>query len=191
MKTMKEFMKMWLVGVVVLIFGMGFVLASNSYAKTAKEIDKEVNVALKQFSAQVQGGKELLKRAKGVLVIPKLGKVGVGAIGGEYGAGALRIKGKTVGYYDLMGGSFGFEIGGERVNLILLFMEEKALKHFEESPNWQAGADANVTFLKTGVAREASTDTINKPVIGVIYGEKGLMANASIEGAKFTKRTKK
>jgi lipid-binding SYLF domain-containing protein len=191
MKTMKKFMKMWLVGVVVLLFGIGFVLLSNSYAKTNKEIDKEVNVALKQFKEQVEGGKALLKAAKGVLVIPGLGKIGVGAIGGEYGSGALRIKGKPVGYYDLMGGSFGFEIGGERVNLILLFMEEKALKHFEESSDWQAGADANVTFLKTAVAREASTDTINKPVIGVIYGEKGLMANASIEGAKFTKRTKK
>ena len=190
MKMLKEFIKIWLVGLVVLIFGFGLVLASNAYAKTDKEINKEVSVALKQFSEQVKGGKELLKRAKGVLVIPKLGKVGVGAIGGEYGAGALRIKGKTVGYYDLMGGSFGFEIGGERVNLILLFMEDKALKHFEESSDWQAGADANVTFLKTAVAREASTDTINKPVIGVIYGEKGLMANASIEGAKFTKRKK-
>ena len=187
---MKRFMKICLVGLVALMFCFGFVLLSNSYAKTDKEIDKEVNAALKQFKEQVQGGKKLLKAAKGVLVIPKLGKVGVGAIGGEYGAGALRIKGKTVGYYDLMGGSFGFEIGGEQVNLILLFMEEKALKHFEESSDWQAGADANVTFLKTGVAREASTDTINKPVIGVIYGEKGLMANASIEGAKFTKRKK-
>jgi lipid-binding SYLF domain-containing protein len=191
MKMFKGFMKGCLIGVVVLVFGFGFVLLSNSYAKTDKEIDRETDVALKQFSEQVQGGKELLKAAKGVLVVPNLGKVGVGGMGGEYGAGALRVKGKTVGYYDLMGGSFGFVIGGEKVNLIYVFMQEPALKHFQESSDWQAGVDADVTFLKTGVVRSIDTTTIKEPIIGFVFGEKGLMADASIDGAKFTKRTTK
>ena len=47
-------------------------LATTSPAKTAKEINSEVNAALKLFSQHVKGGKEFLNAAKGVLVIPNI-----------------------------------------------------------------------------------------------------------------------
>jgi lipid-binding SYLF domain-containing protein len=56
-------------------------LAGVSVAKTAKEIDSEVNEALNLFSKQVKGGKEFLNTSKGVLVIPKIVKAGLG-VGG-------------------------------------------------------------------------------------------------------------
>ena len=69
-------------------------LSIPSYAKTAKEINSEVNVALKLFPQHVKGGKEFLQATKGVLVIPNIVKAGLG-VGGEYGEGALRIGGET------------------------------------------------------------------------------------------------
>jgi lipid-binding SYLF domain-containing protein len=59
-----------------------FSLATVAIAKTAKEIDSEVNEALNLFSKQVEGAKEFLNTAKGVLVIPNIVKVGLG-VGGS------------------------------------------------------------------------------------------------------------
>ncbi len=89
----------------------------------AKEIDAQANGALDLFSQQIRGGKEFLKAAKGVLIIPNIVKAGLG-VGGEYGEGALRIDGKTVEYYSITAGSIGFQIGAQKQNLILVFMEE-------------------------------------------------------------------
>jgi lipid-binding SYLF domain-containing protein len=57
-------------------------LADVSVAKTAGEIDSEVNEALNLFSKQVKDAKEFLNTAKAVLVIPKIVKAGLG-VGGQ------------------------------------------------------------------------------------------------------------
>src|SRR4030042_2236426 len=93
-----------------LTFISGISLVTTSYAKTAKEINAEVNSPLKLFPQHVKGGKKFLNAAKGVLVIPNIVKAGLG-VGGEYGEGALRIGGNTVEYYSLAAGSVGFQIG--------------------------------------------------------------------------------
>lgn len=53
-------------------------------AKTAKEIDSEVNEALRLFPKHVKGAKEFLNTAKGVLVIPNIVKAGLGVGGGVW-----------------------------------------------------------------------------------------------------------
>jgi lipid-binding SYLF domain-containing protein len=161
-------------------------LATTSPAKTAKEINSEVNAALKLFSQHVKGGKEFLKAAKGVLVIPNIVKAGLG-VGGEYGEGAMRIGGKTVEYYSLAAGSVGFQIGAQKTNLILVFMQEEALKNFRRSTGWKAGVDGSVAFIDVGKEKSIDTVNIKDPIVAFMFGQKGLMANATVEGAKFTK----
>ena len=113
-------------------------------------------------------------------------KAGLG-IGGEYGEGALRIEGKTVGYYSLVVGSIGLQVGAQKKHLVLIFMQEEALKQFRASSGWKAGADATVAFIDKG--KEASVDTTNikDPIVGFFFGQTGLMAGATLEGSKFTK----
>jgi lipid-binding SYLF domain-containing protein len=164
---------------------MGF-LATNSSAKTAKEINAEVNVALKLFSQQVKGGKQFLNAAKGVLVIPNIIKAGLG-VGGEYGEGALRIGKKTVEYYSIAAGSVGFQIGAQKTNLILVFMQDEALKNFHMSSGWKAGVDGSVAFIDVGAGKSLDTVNIKEPIVAFMFGQRGLMANATVEGAKFTK----
>jgi len=159
---------------------------TNSHAKSAKEINKEVNATLHQFLTQVQGGGEFLKAAKGVLVIPNIVKAGLG-VGGEYGQGALRIAGKTVAYYSLSAGSIGFQAGAEKVNLVLIFMQEQALKKFRGSSGWKAGVDGTITFIDKGKEKSIDTTNIKDPIVGFLFGQRGLMADITIEGAKFTK----
>ena len=161
-------------------------LTTTSYAKTAKEINAEVNSALKLFPQHVKGGKEFLNTAKGVLVIPNIVKAGLG-IGGEYGEGALRIGGKTIEYYSLAAGSVGFQIGAQKTNLILVFMQDEALKNFRKSSGWKAGVDGSVAFIDVGKGKSIDTVNIKEPIVAFVFGQKGLMANATVEGAKFTK----
>jgi len=169
-----------------LTFILGVLSATISYAKTAKEINAEVNSALKLFPQHVKGGKEFLNAAKGVLVIPNIVKAGLG-VGGEYGEGALRIGGNTVEYYSLAAGSVGFQIGAQKTNLILIFMQDEALKNFRKSSGWKAGVDGSVAFIDVGKGKSVDTVNIKEPIIAFMFGQKGLMANATIEGAKFTK----
>lgn len=169
-----------------MILPLSLFLAEISYAKTAKEINAEVNVALKLFPQYVKGGKEFLNAAKGVLVIPNIVKAGLG-VGGEYGEGALRIGGKTVEYYSLAAGSVGFQIGAQKTNLILVFMQAGALKNFRKGSGWKAGVDGSVAFIDVGKGKSIDTVNIKDPIVAFMFGQKGLMANATIEGAKFTK----
>jgi lipid-binding SYLF domain-containing protein len=164
---------------------MGF-LTTTSFAKTAQEINEEVNAALKLFPQHVKGGKEFLNASKGVLVIPNIVKAGLG-VGGEYGEGALRIGGKTVEYYSLAAGSVGFQIGAQKMNLILVFMQDESLKKFRASSGWKAGVDGSVAFIDVGKEKSIDTVNIKDPIVAFIFGQKGLMASATIEGAKFTR----
>ncbi len=164
---------------------MGF-LTTTSFAKTAQEINGEVNEALKLFSQQVKGGKEFLNTSKGVLVIPNIVKAGLG-VGGQYGEGALMIGGKTVDYYSLAAGSVGFQIGAQKMNLVLVFRQDEALKKFRTSSGWKAGVDASVAFIDVGAETSLDTSNIKDPIVAFLFGQKGLMAAATIEGAKFSK----
>ncbi len=83
---------------VVLVASVVTAVSPCAWAASAKEIDVRVDVALERFYEEVTDGKKLVREAKGVLVFPKVFKAGFG-LGGEYGKGALRIRGKTVEYY--------------------------------------------------------------------------------------------
>ena len=161
-------------------------MPSVSMAKSAKEIDVRVDVALEKFEKDIKGGKEFLASAKGVLVFPSVIKAGFG-IGGEYGEGALRINGKTADYYSTAAASIGFQLGAQSKTVILVFMEDKALKNFRGSSGWEAGVDGSVALVKIGAGGSIDSTNIKDPIVGFVFGNKGLMYNLTLEGSKFTK----
>ena len=171
---------------VLFLVTAAFILPSASIAKSAKEIDIQVDVALEKFNKDITGGKEFLASAKGVLVFPSVIKAGIG-IGGEYGEGALRIKGKTVDYYSTAAGSIGFQLGAQAKTVILVFMEDKALKNFRDSKGWEAGVDGSVALVELGTGGSIDSSNIKDPIVGFVFGNKGLMFNLTLEGSKFTK----
>ena len=164
--------------------------SGNLFAKTAKEIDASVDVAIDRFYKQVGGASEFVKASKGILVMPNVVK-GAFIIGGEYGQGALRIHGKSVDYYNTISGSIGFQIGGEAKDIILLFMTDEALKNFRASKGWEAGVDGNVALISVGAGQRADTTTTKDPIVGFVFDAKGLIADISLKGAKFSKIDKK
>ena len=166
---------------------LGFTLAAPvSYAKSGREIDASVDTALSVFSTKVFGAKDMLSKAKGVLVLAPVIKGGIG-LGGEYGTGALRINGKTVDYYNTISGSIGFQLGGQAKKMYLLFMEDQALRDFRKSDGWKAGVDGSVALIAIGADGSVDTTKTNQPIIAFVLDQKGLMYNLTIEGSKFNK----
>jgi lipid-binding SYLF domain-containing protein len=159
---------------------------TDQTTKEGKAIDISVDMTLEQFKKDIKGGDEFLKSAKGVLVFPSVIKAGVG-VGGEYGEGALRIGGKTADYYNTAAASIGFQLGIQSKRIIIVFMQDDALKKFRESKGWEAGVDGSVALIELGAGGTIDTTTIKDPIIGFVFGNKGLMFNLTLEGSKYTK----
>jgi len=155
-------------------------------ADSKQEININVKETLKKFKNKVGGANSFLKKAKGVLVFPEVIKAGFG-IGGEYGEGALLIKGRTVDYYNTAAASIGFQLGAQLKSVIIVFLDSTALKKFRKSDGWEAGVDGSVALAELGAGKSIDSTSHNKPIVGFIFGNKGLMYNLTIEGSKFTK----
>ena len=121
-----------------------------------------------------------------MLVFPKVYKAGIG-IGGEYGEGALLMGRKTVDYYNIAAASIGFQLGAQMKTQFVLFMNQDVLNKFRNSDGWEAGVDGSVALATLGAGGEIDTKTINEPIIGFIFSNKGLMYNLTLEGSKITK----
>lgn len=155
-------------------------------AAERQSIDSAVDSALTKLYAQAPGSRELVAKAKGVLVFPAVVSAGF-VVGGSYGKGALRSGGSTVGYYSTTAGSVGLLAGADSKALYVLFMTQEAFDKFKASKGWTAGADASVTLLKVGAGAGVDTQTAQQPIVGYALSNAGLMANLSIDGTKFNK----
>ena len=175
---------------IVIIIGL-FVLctADQAIAVSKASIDTGVDKSIAMLK-DIAGGKEVLAKSKGVLVFPAVFKAGIG-IGGEYGEGALLIDDKIVDYYNTAAASIGFQLGVQKKTEILVFMDETALKNFQNASGWEIGADASVAVIAVGAGGSIDTTQTNKPIVAFVFDQKGLMYNLSLEGAKISKIVKK
>lgn len=171
----------WILGIAI-AFGQAAAVAAAS----REQINAEVEEAIQEFYKHTSAGKRLAQKAAGMLVFPKVYKAGIG-IGGEYGEGALLVKGRTAAYYNTAAASIGFQLGAQVKSQIILFMNEKVLSDFRKSQGWQAGVDGSVALATLGAGGEITTDTIKEPIIGFIFSNKGLMYNLTFEGSKITR----
>jgi lipid-binding SYLF domain-containing protein len=162
------------------------VLASGvSVASTKQQIDRSSDHALTHFDALKDSHRELVSRAAGVLVFGRVTKGGVG-VGGEYGEGELQVKGQVVGYYSLTSASVGLTLGLAKHQEVILFMTQAALDKFTSSHGWSAGGDSAIAVVSKGAGGEYDSSTMNKPILGFIFGEKGVIGDLSLEGSKIT-----
>ncbi len=154
-------------------------------AAQGSEINAKADATLSRLYEAVPDSRQLISRARGVLVFPSVLSVSFG-IGGEHGDGVLRVGGKTVGNYSLTGGSIGFQAGAQSKAVVLLFMTPDALQKFRDSNGWSVGADATVAVAQVGANGNIDTNTMQQPVVGFVLSNAGLMAGVSLQGSKIT-----
>lgn len=169
-----------------LVFGMTALAVGAVQADSAAEIEADVDFSMQKLYTSVPGSKELAAQARGVLIMPDVIKGGL-IIGGSYGEGALKIGGATDSYYSVAAASIGYQIGVQSTSHALFFMTDEALQKFRRSEGWELGADAEFTVPGDGISLNLDSTTIKSPVIAVIYAQDGLLAGASLEGAKYTR----
>jgi len=164
-------------------------LPAMTSAKSGQGIDVEVDKAIGVFRDDVNGAEVFLNQAAGVLVFPRVIKVGVG-IGAETGEGALRVRGQTIDYYRTTGGSFGLQLGAQAKSIVIAFMTKESLEKFQNSQGWKVGLDGSVALIDLGAGKTIDSQNIKDPVVGFIFGSKGLMYNLTLEGTKISKLNK-
>lgn len=159
---------------------------SGQQADKRHTIDAGVDSTLARLYTTANGSRELVGKARGVLVFPSVIAAGFG-VGGQYGEGSLRVGGRTVGYYSTTTGSIGLQIGAQSKAIIFLFMTEDSLDRFRNSEGWSAGGDASVAVLKVGANGDIDTNTATAPVDAFVLTNSGLMAGVTLDGTKVTK----
>jgi lipid-binding SYLF domain-containing protein len=168
---------------------VAMLFASTVLAASASKIDSEANNALQVFKDEVNGAQVFLDQAAGYLIFPKVYKVGVG-LGAETGEGALRVGGQTIAYYRTTAGSVGLQLGAQAKSIVIAFMTKESLQKFRDSSGWKVGVDGSVALIDIGVGKTIDSDNVRDPVVGFIFGSKGLMYNLTLEGSKFSKLDK-
>jgi lipid-binding SYLF domain-containing protein len=130
---------------------------------------------------------ELLDRAECVVVVPNMKKAAF-VIGGKYGVGffSCRARANDTGWsapgtVRLEGGSFGFQIGAEETDLILLVMNEQGRDRLLRS-QFQIGGEASVAAGPVGRSATASTDAMMTAQILSWSRSRGVFAGAALQG---------
>jgi len=82
------------------------------------------------------------------------------------------------------------QIGGQKKTVVLVFMQDEALKKFRAASGWKAGVDGSVALITVGAGEAIDTTNIKDPIVGFVFDQKGLMANLTLEGSKYTKLKK-
>ena len=162
--------------------------ARTALAASASEIDGNARAALRTLYAKTPGAKDLAMNAKGILVFPNIVKGGF-IVAGQYGDGALRKDGRTVGYYRSIAASYGLQAGVQSFGYVLLFMDDESLAYLDQSNGWEIGTGPSVVVLDKGFGKSMSTTTLRKGVYAFIFSQKGLMAGLGLQGSKITKIT--
>ena len=129
----------------------------------------------------------ILARAEAIVVIPSLVKGGF-IFGAQHGRGVMSVRNRETnkwsdpGFVALTGGSIGWQIGLQSVDLVLLVMNKEGVRDLLDN-EFKLGANASVAAGPVGRQGEASTDASLSAQILAYSRAKGLFAGLSLEGA--------
>ena len=155
-------------------------------ADSAQDIDSSVDASLQQLYQSQPAAQMLAKSAKAILVFPNIVKAGF-MFGGQYGEGALRENGATVGYYSSVAASYGFQAGVQVFGYAMFFMNEHALSYLSKSDGFEIGVGPSIVIVDAGMGKSMTSTTLTQDVYAFIFDQQGLMAGAGIQGSKITK----
>jgi SH3 domain-containing YSC84-like protein 1 len=128
---------------------------------------------------------EVFDSAKCVAVIPSMIKAAFG-IGGAYGKGVVSCRTPSgwsaPAFFSLKGGSFGFQIGGQAADIVMLVMNDRGMNELLAS-KFKLGADASAAAGPVGRHADASTDWKMRAELLTYSRARGLFAGISLNGA--------
>lgn len=180
--------KIMLLVLVAVLCGAGF--AVDEPKKDSKADDRVQASAdvLNEIQSAPDSGipAEVLGKAECVAVVPSMLKGGF-IFGGKYGRGVASCrtpKGwSSPAFFTIAGGSFGFQIGGQAVDLVMLIMNNDGMQHLLSS-QFALGADASVAAGPVGRHAEGNTDWKMRAQVLTYSRARGIFAGVSLNGAR-------
>jgi len=163
--------------------------AADEPAKESKATDRVQASAdvLNEIESAPDSGipQEILGRAECVAVVPSMLKGGF-VVGAKYGRGLASCrtpKGwSSPAFFTVKGGSFGFQIGGQAVDLVMLIMNNEGMQRLLSS-QVALGADASVAAGPVGRHAEGNTDWKMRAQVLTYSRARGVFAGVSLNGA--------
>src|SRR5271168_1315214 len=180
---MKKFL---LIALIVSLSSFSFAADEGKESKAADRVQAAADVLDDIQGAPDKGiPEEVLGSAECVAVVPSLLKGGF-IVGAKYGRGLASCrtpKGWSApAFFVVSGGSFGFQIGGQAVDLVMLIMNKDGMKHLLSS-QFTLGADASVAAGPVGRHAEGNTDWKLRAEMLTYSRARGLFAGVSLNGA--------
>jgi len=173
-----------------ILLGVAMLALSLSAGTTEEERLLDCGVALKQaLDIPERIPQSLLDKAECVIVIPSVKKAAF-IVGGSYGRGAMSCRTgehwtgpwSAPSMYALEGGSFGFQIGGEATDLILLVVNPSGATSLLNS-KVKLGADISAALGPLGRTSQADTDIAMRAEILTYSRSQGLFVGMSLDGS--------
>lgn len=171
-------------------------LASSIFAgeKEAERLNESRDVLVEMAGMKEGAPRDILEKAKCVIVIPGVKKAAIG-IGARFGYGAAVCRTDNGAgpwspplMVSLKGGSLGFQIGGQSSDFVLLVMNQKGVDNLLKS-QFTLGADASIAAGPVGRNAEAGTDLRMRAEILSYSRSRGIFAGISLEGASLRQDT--
>jgi hypothetical protein len=100
---------------------------------------------------------------------------------------ALRIEGKTAGYYNTAAASYGLQAGAQSFGYALFFITDKALDYLKTSEGWEIGVGPSIVIVDEGAATSLTTTTAKSDIYAFFFDQRGLMAGLGLQGSKISK----
>jgi lipid-binding SYLF domain-containing protein len=146
-----------------------------------RELQEEAEQAAARARQHDNGLAAVMDAAHAYAVFPKVGK-GAAGVGGAYGKGVVFQDDRVIGYCDVTQATVGAQLGGQTYTEIVCFESPQALQHFKDG---ELAFDAQATAVAIDAGTGANVD-YRDGVAVFTTNEKGLMAEASVGGQKFS-----
>ncbi len=171
------------------LFALLGCLATTVFADRAKEVER-VNNATEVFGEVMSIPEksipdDLLGKAECIVIVPSMKKAAFG-VGANYGRGIVSCRnGRQWSPPSMLmmgGGSFGFQLGGQATDVIMLIMNRKG-RNFLLHDKFTLGGDASAAAGPVGRAASAETNAAMRAEILTYSRSRGLFAGISLKGA--------
>jgi lipid-binding SYLF domain-containing protein len=170
---------------VVWLFASSTVLAQSDEAKRVAEATTVLREIMGTPDKAIPTS--ILEKAEAIAVFPSLFKGGL-LVGGQFGRGILSVRDRKSGawsspaFLTITGGSFGLQIGGQAVDLVLVVNDRRGLQQLVGN-QFKVGADASVAAGPVGRDASAATDIQMRAKILSYSRARGVFAGVSISGS--------
>jgi len=160
-------------------------IPTRAGAASASDIDSASRSALQSLLANNPKANALASQSLAVLVFPSIKKAGF-IVAVQRGVGALIRGNRTLGYFETVGGSYGFQAGIQAYGYALFFMDRQSLQYLNAARGWNVGSAPSLVVGNAGMSGSLGTLNLKNGIVAIFFNQRGLMGGLGLQGTKIS-----